>query len=55
MSQSVLIYQTLKNVGIENDSKCHDTAVVTEQLKRHEDAQPFNASWEYRSVLGKLS
>jgi len=55
MSQTGLIQQILKDVGIENDSKCHDTPAVTEPLKRHEDAQPFNASWEYRSVLGKLA
>ena len=55
MSQSGLIKQTLKDVGIENYSKCHSTPVVTELLKRHTDAQPFNASWEYWPVLGKLS
>ena len=54
MSQKGLIDQKLKDLGIENESKCHDTPAVTESLKRHDDAQPFNAFWEYRSVLGKL-
>ena len=55
MSQSGLIDQTLKDVGIDNNSKCHSTPAVTEPLRRHADAQPFNASWEYWSVLGKLA
>ena len=42
MSHSDLIDKTLKDVGIENDSKYHDTAAVMEPLKRHTDAQPFN-------------
>ena len=55
MSQSGLIDKTLKDLGIENKSKFHDTPAVTEPLKRHADAQLFNASWKYYSVLDKLA
>ena len=55
MTQTGLIEQILKDVGIQNESKAHSTPTLSEPLLPNEGASPFEAKWSYRSLVGKLS
>ena len=54
-SQPGLIQQILDDVNLENISKTHHTPALTKILNKAEDDEPFEASWSYRSIIGKLS
>ena len=55
MTQTGLIEQILKDVGIQNESKAHSTPTLSEPLLPNEVASPFESKWSYRSLVGKLS
>ena len=45
MTQTGLIEQILKDVGIQNESKAHSTPTLSEPLLPNEGASPFEAKW----------
>ena len=48
MTYPGLIDQVLKDVNIENESKTHDTPVITEPLFKYSDGTPPEGNWSYR-------
>ena len=55
MTQLELIEIILKDVGIDNTSKKHDTPSLKQPLLKHESSEPAtDEEWQYRSVFGKL-
>ena len=54
MTQKGLIDIIIKSLGLENDSKQHQTPATSPPLHRHEEAEKFNEKWNYRSLIGML-
>ena len=55
--QPHLIDQILKELRLDGDDvKCKETpAACSRLLSRHTESEPFNNSFNYRSVIGKLN
>ena len=51
MSQPVLIETIIRTLGLENDSKRHQTPAVSLPLQKSENSEPFNKNWSYRSPI----
>ena len=55
MTQSGLTDTIIKAVGLENDSKQHQTPATNPPLQKHEGASDFDETWSYRSLIGMLT
>ena len=55
MTQKGLIDTIIKTLGLENDSKQNQTPATSPPLHSHEDSEPFDEAWHYRSVIGMLT
>ena len=57
MTQGHMIESILNDLNINDDTKkkANTPALPSKLLTRDEDGDPFNRSWEYRSVIGKLN
>jgi hypothetical protein len=55
MTQTGLIDQILEDVGIVGDKVKTKRTPAKEVLQPHPNAAPFDAPWQYRSVIGKLN
>jgi hypothetical protein len=55
MTQSGLIDQILEDDGLVGDKVTHKRTPAKEVLQPHPNAAPFNAPWQYQSVIGKLN
>ena len=55
ISQPVLIETIIKLLGLENDSKQHQTPSVSQPLQKYKDSNPFKEKWSYRSYIGMLT
>ena len=54
LSQPFLINRIIKALGLEDDSKTHDTP-ATDVLTSDKDGIQFNEKWSYRSIQGMLT
>jgi hypothetical protein len=56
MTQPHLIQQIIDDLGLQDNSKEHTTPARADVvLHRDLDGEPFDESWSYRSVIGKLN
>ena len=55
MTQRGLIDTIIKSVGLENDSKQHQTPATTPPLQKHKESSKFDETWSYRSLIGMLT
>jgi hypothetical protein len=55
MTQPGLINQILEDVGLVGDKIIQKKTPAREVLHAHADAAPFDATWNYRSIIGKLN
>ena len=56
LTQPHLIQQILDDLGMKSNSKTKDKAAPSSTiLRRDVNGAPFNESWDYRSVVGKLN
>lgn len=56
MTQCQLIKSILKDLGLNDKSNLRTTpALSTKILHSHPESPPFNESWSYRMVIGKLN
>jgi hypothetical protein len=56
MTQPHLIEQIITDLGLQDNSKEHSTPARSDVvLHRDLDGEPFNETWSYRSVIGKLN
>ena len=54
MSQPGLIDTVLSTLGLENDSKTHNTPAINPPLHAHENGSDQTEKWSYRSIIGML-
>ena len=54
MSQPGLIDTVLSTLGLENNSKTHDTPAINPPLHTHENGSDRTEKWSYCSVIGML-
>ena len=47
MSQPALIGTIIKSMGLENDSKQHQTPAVSPPLQKYTESKPFKEKWSY--------
>ena len=55
MSQPALTQTILDTLGLQDDSKCHDTPAVSPPLHAHKNGAERKEKWSYRSVIGMLT
>jgi hypothetical protein len=55
MTQTGLIDQILEDVGLVGDKVTTKRTPAKEVLQPHPSAAPFDAPWQYRSLIGKLN
>jgi hypothetical protein len=56
LEQPHLIQQILDDMGMKGNTKTKDKAAPSSTILRRDlDGEPFNESWDYRSVVGKLN
>ena len=55
MAQRGLIDTIITAVGLENDSKQHQTPATNTALQKHEDSSDFDETWSYRSLICMLT
>jgi Reverse transcriptase (RNA-dependent DNA polymerase) len=56
LTQPKLIQSLLDDLGLTDKTKVKSTPALSSRiLQQHLDSPPFNESWHYRSVIGKLN
>ena len=55
MTQPALIKSIIDALGLQNDSKQHKIPAVNPPLQKHSHSEPFNETWNYRSLIGMLT
>jgi hypothetical protein len=56
LMQPKLIQNILNDLGLKKDTKTKSMPALSSKiLQAHVDCPPFNESWHYRSLIGKLS
>ena len=55
MTQPALTQRKIDTLGLEKDSKQHQTLTVSPPLEMYEESEAFDENWIYRSLTGILT